>query len=332
MLDEVVYKNYGLMMESQGHDGHYRYFTSGEHRYTIIPIAELDEAELEERLKLSEYMKQHGDENIASFVMSREGTFLSETKDMLFILLANADRGNNSPFSIAEELAVFHNRGRNFAEPLSTVNRIGKWKDLWEMRIDQLETVWREKLHAHPNNQFERMFLESFPYYMSLGENAIQYLVDCEIDDEPMNLDAGTICHERFFKETWSDGKAKNPFDWVFDHHTRDVGEWIRQHYFQYPETYQPSMIQFMREYEYHVPFSPFSWRLLYARLLFPVHYLEVAENYFMTKEQGEKKALQDFLDSTLSKAHRYEDFLSRFYELLQVPVTELSIPKVDWL
>lgn len=34
---------------------------------------------------------------------------------------------------------------------------------------------------------------------MVLGENAIQYLVDTEIDDTPQIVDSGTVCYERFY-------------------------------------------------------------------------------------------------------------------------------------
>ena len=42
----------------------------------------------------------------------------------------------------------------------------------------------------------------------------------------------------------------KNPFDWVFDHGTRDVAEWVREHYFQNMHTYQRGIATFFREYQ----------------------------------------------------------------------------------
>ncbi len=52
--------------------------------------------------------------------------------------------------------------------------------------------------YALPNQEMEKRFLETFPYYLGLTENAIQYLVDTEIDDLPRSVDAATICHHRF--------------------------------------------------------------------------------------------------------------------------------------
>lgn len=333
MLQDVIYENYGLIMERQRMEGDYQRFFSGNALYTIVPIAEVNEDELMERLKMSHFMQQQGDQYVSSFVMSRENTYLSEDEGNLFILMENILLEEPRPIKMGSKLSKFHSRGRTFAEPVKICNRIGKWKELWENRIDTLEGVWREKLQAHPINDFERLFVESFPYYLGLGENAIQYLVDCEIDETPTNLDAGTVCHERFYNDTWSgEYLLKNPFDWVFDHQSRDIGEWIRQHYHRLPQTYQPTMVQFMNEYQNYLPLSGFSWRLLYARLLFPVHYLEAVESYFSSRELSDQKILEEYLQKNLEQSHHHEEFLRFFYEMNEVPVQNLRIPKVDWL
>ncbi|MEH6941738.1 spore coat putative kinase YutH [Bacillus sp. JJ722] len=333
MLQDVIYENYGLVMERQRTEGAYQRFFSGNALYTIVPISEVNEDELMERLKMSHFMQQQGDQYVSSFVMSRENTYLSEDEGNLFILTENLLLEEPRSIKMGSKLAKFHSRGHTFAEPIKVCNRIGKWKELWENRIDTIEGVWREKLQAHPINDFERLFVESFPYYLGLGENAIQYLVDCEIDENPTNLDAGTVCHERFYSDTWSgEYLLKNPFDWVFDHQSRDIGEWLRQHYHHLPQTYQPSMVQFMNEYQSYLPLSGFSWRLLYARLLFPVHYLEAVESYFSSRNISDQKILEEHLQKNLDGAHHHEEFLRYFYEINEVPVQNFRIPKVDWL
>lgn len=333
MLEDVIYKNYGLVMERQETKGNYRCFFSNNALYTIVPIYEVNENELMERLKLSEFMKRQGDPYVSSFVPTVNETFLSESDDNVFLLMGNALLEEPRSVQMGKKLARFHERGRTFSEPLQECNRIGKWKELWEERIDRLENVWKEKVQSNPVNEFERMFVESFPYFLSIGENAVQYLVDCEIDDDPTAIDAGTVCHERFYNDIWlGEYLVKNPFDWVFDHHSRDVSEWIREHYFRFPHTYRPAMTSFVEEYSYYTPLSSFSWRLLYARLLFPVHYLEAIERYYSSNKEEEQRNVEDFLQNYLQRTHHYEEFLREFYEVLRVPVGQLRIPKVDWL
>ena len=69
----------------------------------------------------------------------------------------------------------------------------------------------------------------------------------------------------------------KNPFDWVFDHASRDLAEWVRDYYIQHIHTYQRGVVQFFQEYQSIERLSSFSIRLLYARLLFPIHYFETS-------------------------------------------------------
>ncbi|WP_050616268.1 spore coat putative kinase YutH [Bacillus testis] len=333
MLEDVVYQNYGLVMERQETKGPYRQFFSGDALFTIVPIDELEEQELVERLRMSEFMQQQGDHFVSSFVMSNEQTYLSEVDETLFVLLANYHLQEPRDYKMGSKLAKFHHRARQYPDQVTACNRIGQWKGLWEERLDAVERAWREKLHAHPSNEFETLFVESFPYYLALGENAIQYLVDSELDDEPSPWDAGTICHDRFYTDTWSgDYLVKNPFDWVFDHHSRDLGEWVRENFHRYPQTYQPSMVQFLQEYQQGLPLSGFSWRLLYARLLFPVHYLECVENYFSGGTESNQRKREETLEKCLEQSHYYEDFLKQFHELNGVPLTHLKIPRVDWL
>ena len=75
--------------------------------------------------------------------------------------------------------------------------------------------------------------------------------VDVEIDDNPTEVDNVTVCHERFSTISWgTDYLIKNPFDWVFDHRSRDLAEWTRERYFHNNQTYQLDVKNFFQEYK----------------------------------------------------------------------------------
>ena len=57
-------------------------------------------------------------------------------------------------------------------------------------RLDQLEKFWQSQVMNHPSDVFDQLFIESFPYYLGVAENAIQYVVDTEMDDTPQLTDA----------------------------------------------------------------------------------------------------------------------------------------------
>ncbi len=89
------------------------------------------------------------------------------------------------------------------------------------------------KIHMSPLEPFEKKMIEAFPYYSGLAENAIQYLVDTELDDNPGAEDSGTICHQRMERDTWSEESLiRIPGDWVFDHAARDIAEYMRDDIF----------------------------------------------------------------------------------------------------
>ncbi|WP_026694614.1 spore coat putative kinase YutH [Peribacillus kribbensis] len=333
MLEQAIYENYGIQMERQEPVGGYHAFISRDTLFSIIPLQEINEADLKERLGMSEHLKMQGDKYVSSFVMSKNQTYISEADGTIFLLLSNPLLKEPRDLHLGRKLARFHIRGRSYPSQVKECSRIGQWKGMWEQRIDQLETVWREKLQSHPNNEVERIFVESFPYYMALGENAIQYLVDTEIDEQPGEPDAGTVSHERFSKQTWA-GKylVRNPFQWVFDHRSRDISEWIRQHYLLNPHTYQPQMKDFVSHYQRTSPLTAFSARLLYSRLLFPIHYYETIENYFIAGAESKQNELQESLETMINRSHLYEAFLQSFYEASEIPARALKLPKLDWL
>ena len=334
MIEEVIYENYGIVVERQESNSRFPSFKAGNAIYNIIPLEKLEQEELAERQNMSEHLQRQGDRHVSTFILANHGSYVSEVDKQLFVLLANEEVQQPQRIQrVGRELAIFHARGRSINETITKCSRIGQWKKLWEARIDQLERMWSQKLQAHPNNEFEKLFIETFPYYMVLGENAIQYLVDTEIDDNPEAVDSGTICYERFQQQTWSEaGMMKNPFDWVFDHAVRDVAEWVRNYYFQHLHTHQRGVAEFFQEYQSVEQFSSFSARLLYARMLFPIHYFETIEEYFSTPKESRSHELEEALSTMIKTSQHYERFLKKFFELAKISAEQMQLPEVGWL
>ena len=80
----------------------------------------------------------------------------------------------------------------------------------------------------HPTDVFDQLFIESFPYYLGLQKMPFNMLL-IQKWMIPQLTDAATICQERFTPLLWHQTKRlKLPFDWVYDHPTRDIAELIR--------------------------------------------------------------------------------------------------------
>nr|WP_263325004.1 spore coat protein YutH [Neobacillus sp. Marseille-Q6967] len=283
--------------------------------------------------KLAEYLRTNGDHQVPAILPVKDGGYIATWKEKKYCVMANRQMEKPATMRLGRKLARFHERGRTVPFKIERTSRIGQWKQLWEKRLDQIEKVWNDMLFQTPENDFERMFIDSLPYYIGLTENAIQYLVDTEIDDNPAQLDSGTVCHERFLEKSWGENYyIKNPFDWVFDHRSRDLAEWTRERFLRNTQTYEWDVTQFFTDYQAVAPLSSFSWRLLFSRLLFPIHYFECIENYYISQSEQEKRLLEEKLNKMLRQSSEYERFLSKFFQIAGTPMKQLKIPQPEWL
>ncbi|MEH6936572.1 spore coat protein YutH [Bacillus sp. JJ664] len=303
--------------------------------YFLVPIGNLKEDDLQEMKRLSDFMSTTGDQTVATFVQNVQGYYVSKiagSNYSLFKSFRQSDRSTSTNFG--EELAVFHLRGKKYSEDLKQLKRIGQWKSLWEKRLEQLERFWQNKVNSHPENYFEQTFIESFPYYLGMTENAIQYVVDTELDDTPQIVDSATICHQKMAERKMKEIHfAKIPTEWIYDHPSRDLAEWVRDEYLENSGgNYRKKILSFLYSYEKKSPLSTFSWRLLYARLLFPVHYFETIEGYYLSKTDADRKRHERKLVHYLETTSEFESFLGNFYEMIGLPIAKLGIREINWL
>ncbi|HEY2420465.1 MAG TPA: spore coat protein YutH [Neobacillus sp.] len=333
MLRKMLEDQYGIKVEEYVKLDMFDALRGNGWLYLISKPGGRDETELSELEKIAEHLRNYGDQHVPIFLPTKDGSLLATWEENQYCVLANRQTENQPKIKLGRKLAKFHERGRRVPFEIERSSRIGQWKDLWEKRLEQMEKVWNGLLFQTPEDEFERMFVESFPYYLGLTENAIQYLVDTEIDDTPDESDSGTVCHERFTKNSWGENYyIKNPFDWVFDHRSRDIAEWTRERYFRNIQTYDLELKQFFAEYQSIAPLSSFSWRLLYSRLLFPLHYFDCVENYYLTRSEQNKQVLEEYLSKIIRQSTEYERFLGSFFHLAGAPINRLHLPLLEWL
>lgn len=332
IMKETIYHTFGIDVRQFMPYGSYQSFQTAKALFIIVPVSHLREEELTELYHISQYLLNDGDPYVAVFELTNEEKPTFTHGKELYALLKAAPRVTSRSFQHASELAAFHVRGRGFPYEVSETKRVGAWKELWAKRLDQLEGFWMQQMHQKPLERFEKKFIESFPYYLGLTENAIQYLVDTELDDEPKECDSGTVCHQRFSRMTWPhEQPLRLPVDWVFDHPTRDIAEYLRETFVQHKEDLIEEGFSFLQQYEQVTPLSSFSKRLLYSRLLFPLHYFEIVEGYYISGE-NEKSYYEERLDYVLNDANRYEYFLKVFQELSAMRSGGHLIPPVGWI
>ncbi len=322
-----IFNLYGIKVEEILSENSFR---AGGYKFQLAYPYDQTEEDLFERMQMANHLHAKGEKGVLIPLQSKEGKFLNPDDGRQLLILGMATSIDQSNPSQGRELAGFHYRGRDVAYRFTKLNRLGQWKSLWEKRTDQLERFWQSKLLVQPQNEFEKLFIDCFPYYLGLMENAIQYLVDSELETADQGQEAATICYERFNEESFHNGK--NALDWLLDHPSRDLAEWVRGEYFQKPNTYHYFVRDFMQDYMQALPMSPGGVRLLYARLLFPVQFFEIVESYYTTESEGEKKLYEDQLGADFDNSHYYERFLKNFFEIAGIPQMRSNLRVPEWL
>ncbi len=332
MDHDSIYTHYGLSVENEVKAGSVHLFKSGMQSF-LYYAATGDEREMDEQYYMAHHLNEQGEPGVWLPIMNREQSILTAGPDQKPYIVCMLGSVLPDIYEPGKALAIFHYRGRTIQTRMDQSSRMGKWKQMWETRIDQLEKVWRDKLLSKPQNDFEKLFIDSYPYYAGLTENAIQYLVDTELDDDPELMDGGTICHTRYTPETWGKNTVgKVPKDWVFDHGARDIAEYVRMCFLDQPNTYHQGVIRFLRQYQSIAPFSTFTAKMTYARLLLPIHYFETIETYYFIRSEGEKAKLEERLGQYTKQSSLYERMLHEWYEMAGIPKgnSRMSVP--EWI
>ncbi|HEY4552114.1 MAG TPA: spore coat protein YutH [Bacillaceae bacterium] len=332
MSAELLERSFGIKPDGSIQDGpHIRYVEKG-FMYTIVAVTHMEQEALIELYEMSEHMAKFGDKKVSTFVPSKDRLYVVSHKDDHFILLKNIFiRPASAKRNMGRDLAKFHERGKLIPIQVSNMNRLGQWQSLWEKRMEQMEKVWAGMVREKPQGMFEKMFIENFSYFLGLWENAMQYVKDTELDQEPAYSDGGTIAHERFSDRTWNPPyRIKNPIDWVFDHRSRDMAEWIRNCYHRSPASVNSEIAAFAQGYQSVSPISAYTWRMIYARLLFPLHFIECAEDYFSAQSQWAQKQLEEKMGKFIRDTREYEAFLRNFFHM--AGISRNYFPSVEWV
>ncbi|NNU84347.1 spore coat protein YutH [Geobacillus sp. BMUD] len=330
-MEEWVREQYGMRVERVERRGRHTAFWHKEGRFLLVPADGRNEAEMEERQQMSRYLRAKGVDGVGELVKTTSGTYIAPYHGQPLVLV-RAPLPAARFRSLGRELAVMHECGRTCPWPIIACRRIGQWRELWAKRIDQMEAFWSSKLASGPSSPFDCLFIESFPYYLGLAENAVQYVADTEIDEEPGRIDYAAFCHERLPKAEWVGGiEAKLPTDWVYDHCARDLAEWVRHLYEKSGLGCQRAVRQFFQEYEHAARLSPFAWRLVYGRLLFPLSYFECVEAYYIAADESERSRREGELRRLLDRSHEYERFLAAFAKIAGIS-SHIRLPAVEWL
>ena len=185
------------------------------------------------------------------------------------------------------------------------------WTTLWMQKIDYIEYQI-----AHLENEYP-ILAESLWYFIGLGENAISYVVNTENEVRREAVDHLVVAHRRL-KSTDMLADYYNPLTLIIDHPTRDIAEYLKSSFLE--GKYDLNEIEAFLN---GVALSPYGYRLLFGRLLFPSFYFDCYQRIV------EKEIKEEKIYTILNRILEYEVFLGEIYQIIK---TYSDIPPVDWI
>lgn len=325
MLSDDIARFYHIQCGHVSSSNQQHLFRNGHQYYLMIPFHHFQHVNIDEVVRMSQHLEQSGLRKVGQFVANNDGQWLTKINDQDVVLITVSSIPTREQQPLATQLEQFHRVGRRFSFQDLSNTPFEKWPEYWAFRIDQLEK-WRDVcIEENDGSDFTHWFLTTYPYYMALAENAIQYSVDLRIDEglqeEP------SICHARFNEQQWNSSiQLKKPSDWVIDHPSRDLAEWLRTIVLS-REDYQKVIPSLIDHYQNTQTLTPYSVNLIFSRLLFPIHYIETIEEYYVNKDERTRNDINKRLITMLNKSRVYENFLYNLPSLF-----DQKIKTISWL
>lgn len=319
-LEEMLNIHYRIQPNDKVILGDKEGYRQGDNLYVTIS-GKNRETILMEQAVLSYYLRDNSLEMLAIPIPNLDGEWYTSYKEDSWMVLHINEESRLSDKSMGIKLAELHQVGGTFSYEPKAISSYGKWKELWIEKLTAFEEAIEGQARKAPSDYY-RLLMDFLPYLIGISENAIQYLQESEREQRILNTDQGTTTFIRFdsFMEQsiiWTDQLA-------YDHPSRDIAEYIRTSFLKNDS---PSkIINFLNDYQTISPLSIFGWRLVYARLLFPIQLFDFIEQGF-TKPPKETE-----LRRVITIQTAYEKKLRDFYETVGVDAEKWEIPVVHWL
>ncbi|WP_100013237.1 hypothetical protein [Lentibacillus sediminis] len=277
-----------------------------------------------EQAVLSYYLMEQQYDHMAVPIPNRQGQWYTEYQDKTFTVLQVRALKGESQLSPGALLANFHQTGAAYSYEPRAVSSYGAWHSLWIDKLTLFEETIEKSAADHPSSYY-RLLMDSMPYIIGISENAIQYVQETENERRFHEGDQGTIAFRRYANQLGS--PVLWPADLVYDHPARDVAEAMR--WMLLEDEGEGTLAAFAEQYQTVRPLSVFSWRLIYARLLFPIHLFDLLERGFSTDDTA---PLERELQVLLEKQDAYEKRLRHFYQHSGLGEEARDLPVLHWL
>ena len=244
---------------------------------------------------------------VHDIILNRNNNLITKVGDNNYLLLKlNANKNDIIDFigvsEIVNKLKLNKSNSKLYRN---------NWGELWSKKIDYFEYQIREI------GKDKKIILDSLSYYIGLAENAISYVNKINKVIGISENDYITLSHRRIFYPN-TNLNYLNPLSFIFDLEVRDVAEYLKVEFF-YGEDSLLDLITYLKIKR----LTPYSYHMLYARLLYPSYYFDIYEDV-MNNNGDEERIVK-----VISKVNDYEHFLNLAYTEIS---KYINLEKINWL
>ena len=282
----------------------YRFKLNNDYYY-FAPITRIDK-ELEDIVNVSKELKQRNIP-VHDIILNKFNKIITNVLNTNYCLLKPIN-----DIYIEYDLKDIINLNKTLILNPSKSNLYrNNWSQLWSDKIDYFE------YQIHELGQDKPIILNSFSYYIGLGENAISYAVNTNTKYKPSLNDKICLSHRRINYPNYLLNYF-NPLSFIFDLEVRDIAEFIKSAFFANEDA-----LNYLQYVLRNNNFTIYSLSLLYARLLYPTYYFDLYEKVMNNKED------EELLIPIIEKSNQYEEFLAQaFFEINKYA----PIDRIEWL
>ena len=302
-MKQTIEYYYSLKIDEIYLEGDAYYFRYEENDYYFV-FFNRSMKDIEDIIECSKQLKM---KNINShdIIINNQNEIITKVDEVAYILLKVIDQ--NREYSIID--IMDQNKKTKLSSLKSNLYR-NDWATLWSMKIDYIENQMNEI-------NCDRITRKSIDYYIGLAENAIYYVNLTKEKYRMSSQDNIVLSHRRIYYPNLGLNYC-NPLTYIFDLEVRDVAEYIKSCFFAGDNAFLE-----LQTYLKSVSLTPYSYNMLFARLLYPSYYLDLYEKIANSKSGSEK-----FI-SVISKVDAYESFMKKAYKEISLYA---NLEKINWL
>lgn len=326
MIEQWLQKNYNIhpyhLEEREG----ITYIMTNNERFAIAPADNLTNEELAEIYLMATYLHENGVNVQTCPIPNVNQQFITALQDRAMVIYVYRMQQHKKMSFAGKELAYFHQLGMMFPYQLEARNRYGNWNEYWEKRLDQLEQYMLQLMRKQHKSEMEMLLLETFPYFLGITENAIQYIAEHALESQGTVAEIGTICHLDIRKALRQDRWVAN--EWIYDHPSRDLAEWIR---YCTLSNRTEHIFSFLFDYESIQPIDGLWWKNIIGRLLFPLPYFQLVEHYFSAADAAARNSTKHSLLQLLATTDHMERLIKELNRYIRSRY-HVNIPRISWI